>query len=112
MRLVTAGPVLTRAIVVAAFLFVTLDPAPAYAASDARTRFDEAIPLNVVALREEALARRAPQVRDLLRSVRIVVSPRPIPPTAPGAAACVAIQSGVVSVAADIPYRYGGGHDG
>jgi len=107
MRLVTAGPVLTRAIVVAAFLFVTLDPAPAYAASDARTRFDEAIPLNVVALREEALARLAPQVRDLLRSVRIVVVPRPIPRTAPGAAACFDIQSGVVMLGSDIQDRYG-----
>ena len=107
MRLVSACTVFTRALVVAAFLLVLVDPSPAYAASDARTHLDDAITLNVTELREEALARLAPQVRDLLRSVSIVVVPRPIPRTAPGAAACFDIQTGVVMLGADIHDRYG-----
>jgi hypothetical protein len=107
MRLVPASIVFIRAFVVAAFLLVLIDPSPANAASDARTWIDDTVTLNVTELREEALARLAPQVRDLLRSVRIVVVPRPIPRTAPGAAACFDIQSGVVMLGADIQDRYG-----
>jgi hypothetical protein len=107
MRLVPAPIVLIRALVVAAFLLVLVDPSPAKAASDAPTWIDDTVTLNITELRDEALARLAPQVRDLLRSVRIVVVPRPIPRTAPGAAACFDIQSGVVMLGADIQERYG-----
>src|ERR671937_3123090 len=107
MRLVAPLPVFIRALVLAGFLFVMLDPSPAAAANDDRSRIDNAVSLEITALREEALARLAPQVREPLRSVRIVVVPRPIPRTAPGAAACFDIQSGVVMLGADIQDRYG-----
>jgi hypothetical protein len=61
----------------------------------------------LAALREEVLARFAPQVRDSLRAVPVVLAPRPLPRTAPNAAACFDLRTGVVTIGDDVERSYG-----
>lgn len=61
----------------------------------------------LAALREEVLARFAPQVREGLRAVPVVLARRPLPRTAPNAAACFDLRTGVVTIGDDVEGRYG-----
>ena len=100
--------VVVRALVVAVLLVASVGARPADAASEERSvRGDTVVTLDVHTLREEALARLAPQVRGALRGVRLQVVARPIPRTAPGAAACFDLSTGAVLLGADIEDRYG-----
>jgi len=97
--------VITRAVLASVLLLISIGAMPAHAASDIADEVSSSLDVN--GLREEALARLAPQVRDTLRAVRVQVVARPIPRTAPGAAACFDLQSGTVMLGADIETRYG-----
>ena len=99
---------LVRGLIAAVLLVASVGARPAAAASEERSiRTDAAVTLDVGTLREEALARLAPQVRAALRGVRLQIVARPIPRTAPGAAACFDLATGAILLGADIEDRYG-----